>query len=46
MAGGRRMPIAKTTFSSPLAFDFTEPLVVKLINGSDVPNQRYLFLVF
>jgi hypothetical protein len=45
---GRRSPYAysQTTFSSPLAFDFTKPLTVKLINGSDVPNQRYLFLVF
>jgi hypothetical protein len=45
---GRRSPYAysQTTFSSPLAFDFTEPLTVKLINGTDVPNQRYLFLVF
>jgi hypothetical protein len=44
---GRRSPYAysQTTFSSPLVFDFTEPLTVKLINGSDVPNQRYLFLV-
>ena len=44
---GRRSPYAysQTTFSSPLVFDFTEPLVVKLINGTDVPNQRYLFLV-
>lgn len=44
---GRRSPYAysQATFSSPLVFDFTEPLTVKLINGTDVPNQRYLFLV-
>lgn len=54
---GRRSPFAysQAVFSSPLAFNFDtdqsgdpagEPLTVKLINGTDVPNQRYLFLVF
>ena len=54
---GRRSPYAysQPAFSSPLAFNFdidqsgdlaNEPLTVKLINGTDVPNQRYLFLVF
>ena len=45
---GRRSPYAYSTaaFSSPLVFDFTLPLTVKLINGTDVPNQRLLFLVF
>lgn len=54
---GRRSSYAYSTaaFSSPLAFNFDidqsgdpadEPLTVKLINGTDVPNQRYLFLVF
>jgi hypothetical protein len=45
---GRRSPYAysEAAFPSPLAFDFTKPLTIKLINGSDVPNQRYLFLVF
>ena len=53
---GRRSPYAysKAAFSSPLAFNFdvdqskdpaNEPLTVKLINGTDVANQRYLFLV-
>jgi hypothetical protein len=33
------------TVSSPLAFDFTTSQTVKLANGTEVPNQRYLFLV-
>ena len=45
---GRRSPYAysQAAFSSPLVFDFTEPLIIKLASGSEVPNQRFLFLVF
>jgi hypothetical protein len=47
-ADGRRSPYAysEAAFSSPLVFDFTEPLTIKLASGLDVPNQRFLFLVF
>lgn len=45
---GRRSPYAysQAAFSSPLVFDFTEPLNIKLADGRSVPNQRFLFLVF
>lgn len=33
------------TLSSPLAFNFTTSQTVRLANGTEVPNQRYLFLV-
>jgi len=33
------------TFLRPLAFDFTKPLTIRLVNGIDVPNQRFLFLI-
>jgi len=44
---GIRSPYAysKVAFSSPLAFDFTTTQTVRLINGTEVPNQRYLFLI-
>lgn len=45
---GRRSPYAysQAAFSSPLVFDFTEPLNIKLADGRSVSNQRFLFLVF
>lgn len=45
---GTRSPWAYSvaTLSSPLAFDFTASQTVRLPNGVQVPNQRYLFLVF
>ena len=44
---GIRSPYAysKVAFSSPLAFDFTTTQTVRLVNGTEVPNQRYLFLI-
>lgn len=44
---GIRSPYAYSTvaFSSPLAFDFTTNQTVRLVNGTEVPNQRYLFLI-
>jgi hypothetical protein len=34
------------TLSSPLALDFSTSQTVRLANGIEVPNQRYLFFVF
>jgi hypothetical protein len=44
---GARSPwsFSVVTLSSPLAFDFTTSQTVKLADGREVPNQRYLFLV-
>lgn len=44
---GRRSPFAYSTvvLSSPLAFNFTTAQAVRLVNGTEVPNQRFLFLV-
>ena len=44
---GRRSPFAYSTvvLSSPLAFNFTTAQTVRLANGTEVPNQRFLFLV-
>jgi hypothetical protein len=44
---GIRSPYAysKVAFSSPLSCDFTTNQTVRLINGTEVPNQRYLFLI-
>ena len=36
---------AYATFLRPLAFDFTKPLTIQLVNGVNVPNQRFLFLI-
>lgn len=46
-ADGSRSPWAYSvvTASSPLVFDFTTSQTVRLANGAEVPNQRYLFLV-
>jgi hypothetical protein len=46
-ADGLRSPWAYSivTTSSPLAFNFTTSQTVRLANGAEVPNQRYLFLV-
>jgi hypothetical protein len=45
---GSRSPwsYSVVTLSSPLAFDFTTSQTVRLANGTEVPNQRFLFLVF
>lgn len=44
---GSRSPwsLSVVTQSSPLVFDFTTSQTVRLANGAEVPNQRYLFLV-
>jgi hypothetical protein len=44
---GSRSPwsYSVVTLSSPLAFNFTASQTVRLANGTEVPNQRYLFLV-
>jgi hypothetical protein len=44
---GTRSPwaLSVATLSSPLVFDFTTSQTVRLANGTEVPNQRYLFLV-
>ena len=44
---GRRSPFAYSTvvLSSPLVFNFTTSQAVRLVNGTEVPNQRFLFLV-
>jgi hypothetical protein len=44
---GTRSPwsFSIVTLSSPLAFDFTTSQTVRLADGTEVPNQRYLFLV-
>jgi hypothetical protein len=44
---GARSPwsFSVVTLSSPLAFNFTTSQTVKLADGREVPNQRYLFLV-
>jgi hypothetical protein len=33
------------TFLRPLVFDFTKPLTLRRVIGSDVANQRFLFLI-
>jgi hypothetical protein len=45
---GTRSPFSYSTvvLSSPLAFNFTTDQTVRLISGAEVPNQRFLFLVF
>lgn len=45
---GRRSPFSYSTvvLSSPLVFNFTTNQAVRLANGTEVPNQRFLFLVF
>jgi hypothetical protein len=45
---GVRSPWAYSlaTLSSPLVFDFTAGQTVRLANGTEVPNQRLLFLIF
>jgi hypothetical protein len=44
---GTRSPwsFSVVTLSSPLVFDFTTSQTVRLADGTEVPNQRYLFLV-
>jgi len=44
---GTRSPwsFSIVTLSSPLVFDFTTSQTVRLADGTEVPNQRYLFLV-
>jgi hypothetical protein len=44
---GTRSPFSYSTvtLSSPLCFDFTANQTVVLANGTQVQNQRYLFLV-
>jgi len=44
---GVRSPYSysEVPFSSPLSFDFTTNQTVRLVNGTEVPNQRYLFLI-
>jgi hypothetical protein len=44
---GTRSPYSYSTvtLSSPLCFDFTANQTVVLANGTQVQNQRYLFLV-
>jgi hypothetical protein len=44
---GTRSPwsFSIVTLSSPLVFDFTTNQTVRLADGTEVPNQRYLFLV-
>lgn len=45
---GKRSPYAYSTvvLASPLVFDFTSSQDVRYSNGTVVPNQRYLFLIF
>lgn len=44
---GKRSPYAYSTvvLSSPLMFDFTASQTVRFSNGTEVPNQRFLFLI-
>ena len=45
---GRKSPYAYSTvvLASPLVFDFSASQLVRYSDGTTVPNQRYLFLIF
>ena len=43
--GGTASTYSTVVLSSPLVFNFTTSQTVRLANGTEVPNQRFLFLV-